>query len=272
MRVLAACSLGGDGHLSPLVPFLAAAQERGDETLVIGPPALKDMVDQAGFSFRAGGEPAEAEEAAIRERLPVAATRSVGTVSGYMSIASNVYPTALKAIEGMDVRALLTLGRKFDRSSLGPIPANVRVEAWVEQNHVLENSDLVVCHRGSGTVFGALAAGVPVVVVPLFADQFENARRIAEQGAGLIIEADQPSAAALRRIIGDADVPRIAEAITAVLATPSYRRRARLFAAEMAATETVGDVLGALLADFTRRSNHCSPAKPPLGGKAGQHG
>jgi UDP:flavonoid glycosyltransferase YjiC (YdhE family) len=39
------------------------------------------------------------------------------------------------------------------------------------------SADLVVCHGGSGTAFGALAAGVLIVVVPLFADQFENGRR-----------------------------------------------------------------------------------------------
>ena len=35
---------------------------------------------------------------------------------------------------------------------------------------------LVVCHGGSGTVLGALAAGLPLVILPLFADQLVNAR------------------------------------------------------------------------------------------------
>jgi hypothetical protein len=72
MRILAACSLGGAGHFNPLVPFLRAARRREDELLVVAPPALRTMVESAGFPFRAGGEPPEAEVAAIRERLPVA--------------------------------------------------------------------------------------------------------------------------------------------------------------------------------------------------------
>jgi hypothetical protein len=40
--------------------------------LVVGPPALRAMVESAGFPFRAGGEPSEEQVAAIRERLPVA--------------------------------------------------------------------------------------------------------------------------------------------------------------------------------------------------------
>src|SRR5437763_7110083 len=71
VRILAACSLGGAGHLNPLVPFLHAARRGGHEALVIAPPAMTDMVTRTGFAYRAGGEPTEAEVAPIRERLPV---------------------------------------------------------------------------------------------------------------------------------------------------------------------------------------------------------
>src|SRR4051794_13434027 len=72
MRVLAACSLGGAGHLRPLVPLLDAARDRGDEVLVIGPPALTGLVEATGHPFVAGDEPPEAVVAPIREQLPVA--------------------------------------------------------------------------------------------------------------------------------------------------------------------------------------------------------
>ena len=47
---------------------------------------------------------------------------------------------------------------------------------------------VVVCHGGSGTVLGALAAGVALVVVPLFADQADNAERVAAVGAGVVVD------------------------------------------------------------------------------------
>ena len=171
-----------------------------------------------------------------------------GTVLGHMTIAADVYRTALKAVTGLDVRVLLTVGHRFDRADLGAIPANVHVAAWVEQANVLGEADLVLCHGGSGTVFGALAAGVPVVVVPIFADQFENGRRVAECGAGLVVEPERGRADGSRRVVGDDDAPRIARAIKAVLADASYRRNARRVAIEMAAAPTVDDVLEGLLA------------------------
>lgn len=77
---------------------------------------------------------------------------------------------------------LLTVGRRFDPSALGAVPGNVHVEGWVEQADALGAATLVVCHGGLGTVYAALAAAVPVVVVPAFADQFLNGRRIAAAG------------------------------------------------------------------------------------------
>jgi UDP:flavonoid glycosyltransferase YjiC (YdhE family) len=383
MRVLAACSLGGAGHLQPLLPFLDSARRRGAETLVVGPPALHEMVERAGYPFQHGGEPAEELVAPIRERLPVAPaaeasvlgnrdlfarlaagamlpamerictewrpalvlrdpceyasaaiaarlgiptaqvaislaeaeagsiaaaapaleehqaglvevlraspylTRfpasldpspfprtvrfrepersgsasppawwesagspriymSFGTVLGHMSIAAGVYRTVLKAVEALDARVLLTVGRRFDPAALGRVPGNTRVEAWVEQADVVGQADLVVCHGGSGTAFGALAAGVPVVVVPVFADQFENGRRIAQAGAGVMIDSDPPHGGE-RGVIGDHDVPWITAAIEAVLASATYRAAAARIAAEMGTEPTVDEVLDALL-------------------------
>jgi MGT family glycosyltransferase len=121
-----------------------------------------------------------------------------GTVLGYISIATGIYRTVLEAVKSLEARVLLTVGHQFDPSNLGPLPANVHLEAWVEQADVLGSADVVVCHGGSRTVFGALAAAVPLVVAPLFADQFENARRIAAVGAGALVEVERRSADAAR--------------------------------------------------------------------------
>jgi len=108
-------------------------------------------------------------------------------------------------VNGLAVRALVTLGRDGDASSLGTLPANVHLEKWVPQRDVLAQASVVLCHGGSGTVFGALDVGVPLVVVPLFADQPANGRLIAQAGAGLVAgrSADQLRQALLRVLHND---------------------------------------------------------------------
>jgi UDP:flavonoid glycosyltransferase YjiC (YdhE family) len=75
-----------------------------------------------------------------------------------MSIAADTYRMALNADERTGA---VTVGRRFDASTLGPVPANVRVEPWIDQARVLDQADTVVCHGGSGTTLAQLAAGTP---------------------------------------------------------------------------------------------------------------
>jgi UDP:flavonoid glycosyltransferase YjiC (YdhE family) len=70
-----------------------------------------------------------------------------------------------------------------------------------------------------------LAAGVPMVVVPLFADQPYNARRVEEVGAGLALE--------------PTDLSRLADAVRAVLADRSFRDSAGVIARETSRLPTV---------------------------------
>ena len=80
---------------------------------------------------------------------------------------------------------LLTVGRKVDPAGLGPLPSNAHVEQWWPQDAVLGQAAAMLGHGGFGTTMGALAAGVPQVVVPLFTfDQIVNGEHVAAVGAG----------------------------------------------------------------------------------------
>ena len=172
---------------------------------------------------------------------------SFGTVLGHMSMAAEAYRTAIQAVAGIDARVRLTVGRRFDASQLGRIPGNVHVESWVDQADVLDEAEVVVCHGGSGTTFGALAAGVPVVIVPLFADQFANGPKVAAAGAGIVLDTGQDSNGR-RRPLSQHDAPRITEAIDTVRAGASYRQQARRIAAEMASAPTADTLVHELMA------------------------
>src|SRR4029077_20679377 len=167
---------------------------------------------------------------------------SFGTVLGRMSIAAEVYRAVIDAVTGLDARVLVTTGHGFDPSRLRDVPGNVHVEAWVDQADVLGEARLVVCHGGSGTAYGALAAGVPLVVVPVFADQFANAAEVVQAGAGIEGRTSQDSRER-RRPVGRDDAPHIRQAIDTVLADGSYRNAAQAVAADMAAPPGVGALL-----------------------------
>jgi UDP:flavonoid glycosyltransferase YjiC (YdhE family) len=121
-------------------------------------------------------------EAAAPESTRELVYASFGTVAP--ALGYDPYRALLDAVDGLDVPVLLTTGAELD---LGPVPANVTVEPWVPQPDALAKAKLVVCHGGSGTVLGTLAAGLPLVIMPLFADQIANAQRLAAIGAARVV-------------------------------------------------------------------------------------
>jgi UDP:flavonoid glycosyltransferase YjiC (YdhE family) len=145
--------------------------------------------------------------------------------------------TALTGTQGMAQAALeclvpgagLPTGARVVVSRLnGP---DLTVPPWAvaglgRQDELLAHADLVICGGGHGMVAKALLAGVPLVVVPGGADQWEIANRVARQGSGRLV----------RPLTGEA----LASAAGEVLATPSYRDAARRAAA--GATEVTDPV------------------------------
>jgi UDP:flavonoid glycosyltransferase YjiC (YdhE family) len=168
-----------------------------------------------------------------------------GSVAGGLSSAASTYRVSVDAFAGVDARVLLTTGRDFDAEGLGPLPRNVHVEAWVPQASILGEASVVVCHGGSGTTFGTLAAGVPLVIVPMFADHDSNAGIVAGAGAGVVVEREPGSSDGLRGLSPD-DAPRIRTSVERVLGDTAYRRAAERLAQEMGAEPAADDLLAEL--------------------------
>jgi hypothetical protein len=154
-----------------------------------------------------------------------------GSVVGGLPEAGAVYRAALQAAGTLPVRVLLTVGSTFDPATLGPIPANAHVEPWVAQEDVLAEAALVICHGGSGTVLGALASGVPLVVCPLFADQSANAGMVQDAGAGVVVTSKRPAPAvslrSARTTYRHYDAPSPTPSLTSSPRAPSGRSRPR---------------------------------------------
>jgi MGT family glycosyltransferase len=133
---------------------------------------------------------------------------------------------AATALGQLPVRGLVTTGPAIPVESI-EAPANVTVVERAPHREVLKHAAAIVTHAGHGTVIKALAAGVPVVAIPLGRDQLDNAARVAHHGAGLRLKAKAS--------------PRvIAKAVGRVLDEPPFGENARRLA-DAIAEETARD-------------------------------
>jgi len=129
-------------------------------------------------------------------------------------------PLVIGALDGLPVRALVTLGPAVQREGLS-LPGNVQVEQYVPHLNVVPHADLVITHGGLGTVITALNFGVPLVCVPMGRDQGDNAARVVWRGAGV-------------RCASKASIKALRRAIRRVLEEPQFRAGARRIANSIA--------------------------------------
>jgi MGT family glycosyltransferase len=125
----------------------------------------------------------------------------------------------LEALSTLPVRALVTLGPGVEALSV-PVPPNAMVVGRASHGALLRRARLVITHGGHGTVLRALAAGVPLVVLPMGRDQADNAARVAARGAGIALSRNAPSRAlrsAVARAIADTALRAGARALAATL-------------------------------------------------------
>jgi len=102
------------------------------------------------------------------------------------------------------------------------VPDGVVVEQFVPHEAILPEAALVVAHGGTGTLLAALAAGVPVLSLPLGRDQPANAHRLEQLGLG-------------RALDREASVAEIDAAVTAMLGSEALHARVRQFASALGA-------------------------------------
>jgi MGT family glycosyltransferase len=125
-----------------------------------------------------------------------------------------------EGLRQLPVRAVLTTGRAVDPAEIQG-GANVEVVQIAPHARVLREASVVVTHAGHGTVMKALAAGVPLVCIPMGRDQKDNTVRVLRLGAGI-------------RLSKKSTPAQIAAAITEILERPQYLAAARRFAEVLA--------------------------------------
>lgn len=116
-----------------------------------------------------------------------------------------VLRNVLEAVSRLPVRALVTLGPAMATGDFRA-PLNAKLEVFTPHTSVLPHTAAVISQCGLSTVTKALSFGVPLVCLPILADQPDNAARIVAAGAGIRLRADatpEQIAAATARILAD---------------------------------------------------------------------
>jgi len=123
--------------------------------------------------------------------------------------------------------------------SKGPQAAQISLadnmwgEEFLPQPAIMPLVDLVLTHGGNNTVTESLHHGKPMVVLPLFWDQYDNAQRMAELGFGRRLdpwtcEREELISAIDRLLADDETRERLARVASRIQTSPGERRAADL--------------------------------------------
>jgi UDP:flavonoid glycosyltransferase YjiC (YdhE family) len=138
-------------------------------------------------------------------------------------------------------RVIVSKGPQHEQIEL---PANMVGEEFLPQTSILPLVDLVITHGGNNTVTESLRFGKPMIALPLFWDQYDNAQRLHETGFGIRLDtyrhAPEELIGAIERLLTDAPLRDRLQAVSARLAaTPGTVTAAGLI--ERLAADAPGD-------------------------------
>jgi MGT family glycosyltransferase len=134
------------------------------------------------------------------------------------------------SLAGRPYRVIVSKGPQHEQLELAD---NMAGEEFLPQTSVLPHVDLVITHGGNNTVTESLYFGKPMVVLPVFWDQYDNAQRMHETGFGIRLDTygHEPSElpAAIDELVADDDLrERLAAVSSRLQAAPGTVRAADL--------------------------------------------
>jgi MGT family glycosyltransferase len=150
----------------------------------------------------------------------------------------------VEVLAGTPHRFIVSKGPQHDSIELA---GNMWGEEYVPQPSILPMVDLVITHGGNNTVTECFHFGKPMICLPLFWDQYDNAQRVDELGFGIRL----PSYTF--------EPGELTSAIDRLLADDSLRTRMKAIAARLQATPGTEKAAGLIEAIGRAGSNRAVP-------------
>jgi MGT family glycosyltransferase len=135
---------------------------------------------------------------------------SLGTV---FNNKPQVFRKIMRALNHPDYQIIISAGGAFPKLINSAIPENVLLFPSVPQVELLSQVDLVIGHGGNNSTNETLAAGKPLIVMPIGGEQGDNASRVEYLRAGLRINIDH------------FDERELATKVNAIRTNPEYQKR-----------------------------------------------
>ena len=186
-------------------------------TIVLGPRALSQKhlpeerylgfcLDDVGISSVEGYE----DFAKTQEKVTYC---SFGSMNFRYPEALKILESIIEAFSGGELGGLILQAGSYYERLARYEGTRIKVVASVNQKRVLSVSDYAITHGGYGTQKECVRYGVPMIVIPLFIDQFHNATTVARLSLGRVVR---------RR---DADVVNITKAMKELMRNDTYKRK-----------------------------------------------
>jgi UDP:flavonoid glycosyltransferase YjiC (YdhE family) len=201
LRAAAAWRMGGARRRAP-----AERARTGRPALVLAPRELDPAADTLPDRFAWLGPCVDAARREVAMPAAFADLLARGGPLVYCAFGSQGHrmrgrEATIRAVLGAARRLpawrfAVATGDAVDRTRLGPVPTNARVVAEAPQLAMLARAHAMITHAGLNSVKECIAAGVPMLALPLDHDQPGNAARIARLGLGAVAA---PAAAAIAR-------------------------------------------------------------------------
>lgn len=145
------------------------------------------------------------------------------TLGTFMNRSSDIFRAILAGLRDENLNLVVTVGRDQDPAQFGPQPANVHIARYIPLSLLLPRCALVVCQAGFSTATTTLRHGLPLVMLPLGADQPLVAHQLARLGVGPVLGPAERTPEAIRDVV------------RTTLADPAYRANAERVRDAMAA-------------------------------------
>lgn len=142
-----------------------------------------------------------AEEPKWLDELP--SPRILISVSTEKQDDGAIIETALRAMAEEEASLIVTTSALDPQQFKAPHD-QVRILKFLSHAQIIDKIDLVVTHGGMGATQRALAAGVPVCVIPCGRDQSETSRRVEVSGSGTMLPKNKLNEKRLQKALQEA--------------------------------------------------------------------